>query len=84
VKVWSFTLKEAVETFPMPKGARVLTAGTLFGKITIWAEVNPEVDKERRLFGAWVTGREIPDTVKSYIGTVLIKNVAWHVYELEH
>jgi hypothetical protein len=82
--VVNFTLKDQIETLSLTKGARVLSVGTLFGKITIWVQMDLDGEKERRLFGMWNTGREILAPLKGFIGTVVVKNVAFHVYELEH
>jgi hypothetical protein len=82
--VLSYTLKDQIETLSMPKKSKVLAVGTLFGKVVIWAEGDPDAVKERRVFGVWNSGREIHVAAHQYLGTAVIKNVAWHVFELAH
>lgn len=88
--IWKFNLKidDDIQTILMPKGADILTADLQHGKPTIWAEVNPEAEKESRRFWILGTGQNIPKSIfeRQYIGTFQIVgsvgSLVGHVFEV--
>jgi len=67
----------------MPCGARILAVHEQHNTVCLWAQVDPEADKEFRHFRVYGTGHEIPDAALTYLGTVFIDggHLVWHVYE---
>lgn len=81
-EVWKFELRLALDfTLDMPTGARLLHVGSQDGESMLWAEVNPQNDRERRQFHCHGTGHEVPEDGRSYIGTVVEPTWVWHFYE---
>lgn len=83
--IWKFPIPDTgwVE---IPEGARVLSAGVQREQqIVIWAMVDPEAPKVRRLFTVYGTGREIPAYGRnaSFVGTVFIGPFVFHVFDQE-
>jgi hypothetical protein len=77
----------------MPKGAKLLrfdvlkeeevVSGSLARALTLWAEVESNNVKEKRVFKIYGTGDEIKEDAK-YVGTAFDKDgvFVWHLYEL--
>lgn len=86
--IWKFPLGQPgfANSFPMPKGAEILTVQMQGGVPCIWAVVNPA---ELRDFWETVTFQIIGtgwdfDTrhKRKYVGTVQDGPFVWHVFQL--
>ncbi len=69
----------------LPTSARVLKVAAQGESIQLWALVNP-ADKStaRRAFAVFGTGQEITEyqrEVMTYIDTVFVGSLVWHVFE---
>lgn len=78
------------QVLQLPKGAKILTAqhqpwnteGAAGPHLCIWYECEPAQELEPRAFVILGTGHPIPDTHRlSYIATVQIGSLVWHIYE---
>lgn len=78
--VWKFPLHSAAVTFEMPVGAAVLYVAMQDGKPTMWAEVNPLLDKVERTFIIVGTGHPVQPGA-SYVGSTIDGPFVWHIYE---
>lgn len=81
--IWKYELGIAdAISMSMPKGTRILTVQNQGGRITMWAEVFPSADTERRTFMVRGTGHLLQCNETIYIGTVQMDfGLVWHVYE---
>lgn len=90
--VWKYSIsmyREDVGTFFIPKGARlvhvapeVLNPGSLQEQaVSLWFEVDPDSDKEPRVFEIFGTGHDIPEAAGTYRGTAVVPPLVVHVYE---
>lgn len=73
----------------MPIGSIILSIQNQNNEITIWAEVDTEAEMEVVEFISVYTGTNISSIerirenyIRSYIGTVQIKSLVWHVFKL--
>lgn len=90
--IWKFPLDITGEqTVVIPKDAWFLSVGDQGGRLTLWAMVDPESEREERPIRIHGTGHPIPNTEQlGYIGTVQMNGGAlvWHVFkgrtEVEH
>jgi hypothetical protein len=84
MKIWKFEFEVAdrVEV-EMPEGAFVLSAGVQNpGKICVWAIVNPDARKQKRIFQVRGTGHEVFMVMANkFVGTVFDGVFVWHVFE---
>jgi hypothetical protein len=65
----------------MPDGAEIIAVQEQFGLPTIWAIVDTDKPKKRRIFRIIGTGQNnVPDK-SFYLGTVQIDGFVWHVFE---
>lgn len=68
----------------MPEGAEILTAQIAGGaSLCLWALVNPDAPKQRRVIEILGTGNPAPDVERRYISTVQMAGGAliWHIFE---
>ena len=66
----------------MPRGAEVRHVREQNGQITVWVELNPQVDDEEvKTFFVVGTGHEIPDASR-YLGSAFVGYYVWHIYTL--
>ena len=82
--VWKFPLEIADEqNLMMPECAEILTAQMQGGTLCLWALVNPDAPKQRRIIEILGTGNPAPDTERKYISTAQIAGglLIWHVFE---
>lgn len=73
----------------LPKGAQILSCQAQFDRPQMWALVDTEAEPERRAFGVFGTGDEVPadkfqkfdhiETFQTYAG-----NYVFHLFELKH
>lgn len=66
----------------MPAGAKVLTVQVQRGEVCIWALVDPSNREETRRFRIAGTGHPIDDDVGSFIGTVQLGALVFHIFNL--
>ena len=82
--VYKYPLQiSALNIVQMPSGARVLHVADQAGVTTVWALVDPEVEKVvNRYFWVFGTGQPIddPDPL-AYLGTSMAGGFVWHVFE---
>lgn len=84
--IWKFILDVTdVQIVAMPAGARVLptvTSPDIIGRpLSIWAEVDPDLETEERAIYVVGTGNPIPNAATKYVGTCMQGSLVWHVYE---
>lgn len=84
-QVWKFVLGPAETKIEMPKDAEILTVatqGNMCLNVCLWAKVNPDAEKEERVFMTYGTGHNIPDDINlDYVGTVQFSNLVFHIFE---
>lgn len=69
------------QTIPLPINARILDIQCQLGDVCLWYAFNPaEVHLRRMQFTTIGTGREYPETVGDYIGTVQDNGYVWHIF----
>ena len=84
MKIWKYELRvDDRLTVIMPRGARILSVGVQGKTICLWAMVTPETaEQERRIIAIYGTGNPLPDDPGTFIGTVQVPPVVWHVFEV--
>jgi len=83
-RIWKYEIRLAErQSVEMPSGAKVLFVGVQVPNICLWAEVDPEAEKQIRLVSVFGTGHPMPDDPGSYIGTFMLHGGAlvFHVYD---
>lgn len=87
--IWKYILEITdSQELIMPKGACVLTVQTQNNTPCLWALVNPNAEKESRIFETFGTGHPIccaTDMHRNYIGTYQTHgdSLVFHVFELK-
>jgi hypothetical protein len=83
--IWKFPLAEVSPyQITMPKEAEILTVQRQGGSACIWAIVNPDADKERRVFEVFGTGQPMHGDMgveRKYVNTFQQGPYVWHVFE---
>jgi hypothetical protein len=82
VRKFPLPIEDYVE-LDMPVGAKIIKVGEQFGKLCIWALVDPSARTEQRHLRIAGTGHPVePEAV--FIGTAICAHGAlvWHVFEL--
>lgn len=85
--IYKYILEEVINSFAIPKGAKILTVASQHNKVCIWVECDEKEDTERRDFHIFGTGLSIPEgkeiILLKYVGTAIIMggNSVLHVYE---
>lgn len=93
--IWKFELKDGIyiQEIEMPVGAEILTAQFHNGCMSIWALVNPDSNKEKRLFAIFATGWPAEEIQGKYIATVQFplpvscgstSILVFHIFEILH
>jgi len=67
----------------MPKNADILCTGVQYGKMCLWALVDPKAEKESRRIILKGTGHSIDGKNMKYIGTNQMMQglLIWHIFE---
>lgn len=68
----------------LPVGSQVVNVGEQEGKITLWIEeeyADMPVMEDRH-FLVYATGEPFNPTNKTHVGTALVGEYVWHVYEV--
>jgi len=87
--IWKYELENRETEIEMPYGAQVIHVDNQYGKLCLWAIVNPSKQEQRmetRVFWVVHTGKTIDmPTMKEHIGTVLMQDGTYvaHVFEVE-
>lgn len=83
--IWKYILETTdSQELIMPKGACVLTVQVQNNTPCLWALVNPNAEKESRIFETFGTGQPIccaTDMQRNYIGTYQKHGLVLHVFE---
>ncbi len=83
--VWKFPLEvDCVQSIAMPFDAEILCVQAQYGRLVLWAIVEPDSAKEQRRIVVAGTGQELPNFKGRYIGTVQMMEgqLIWHVFEM--
>lgn len=70
----------------LPHDAQILYVGSQLNdpmKLSVWYLCEPSNEKWQRLLRIAGTGQELPDSPGRYISTVIIKNIVWHLFEVD-
>lgn len=84
MKVWKYTLDpHDKQDLLLPKQAILLSVQIQEGNITLWALVNPDMEKESRTFFIYGTDEDINrhNEVVKYVATVQTPPYVWHIFE---
>lgn len=81
--IWKYELKLTDrQTVRMPVATDLLSVANQRGSLCLWAMVDPDnpnkVDRDIEIIG---TGNPMPHWRRSFIGTVVIDQFVWHVFE---
>ena len=80
--IWKYTLEITdSQGIEMPKYAKILSVGNQHESLCLWVEVEPLMPKEGRRIVIIGTGHDMPSMLIHYIGSVVINQFVWHVYE---
>jgi hypothetical protein len=83
--IWKYTLGISdAQILALPKGATILSVAEQYGEVTLWALVDPDKELEHRLFYIFGTGHPVPNTPGTFLGTVQIRDLVWHVFTAAH
>jgi hypothetical protein len=84
-RIWKFGLLVTdYQTVTMPRGAVILDVQTQHGHPQLWAQVDPDAQRQDRVFRMYGTGNYMPDgDLGTYIGTFQIADgdLVFHLYE---
>jgi hypothetical protein len=82
MKVFKYQLSDVDPEAEMPRGARVLHVGEQYGRLYLWALVDPTQPLQRRQFVVRGTGGDVPDGL-TYLGTAFFGHgaIVLHVFE---
>lgn len=86
-QIWKFQLSPSIkQTIEMPIGAEILSVQGQADQGCIWALVDPDAEKEERIFEVYGTGHDINYDMgvdRKHIGTfqVMGGTLIFHVFE---
>lgn len=81
--IWRYNLNAKLVATEMPEGAKVLSFGCTSAGPCLWAEVDPEAPKGRKVFAIVKTGDPIPEKAGEYVGTLrVVHGSALHLYRM--
>lgn len=85
--IWKFDIDvDDFQEISMPLNAEILCVQSQFGKPKIWAIVNPDAIKIKRVFWLAGTGHDLPEVTckRKYIGTfqMLGGMLVYHLFEV--
>lgn len=81
MKVYQYVFEDG-DQITMPEGAKILSVGVQFVTFVLWAEVDPDAPKTKRLFRVIGTGHAVPESIIGFLGTVFMGEYVLHVYEV--
>ncbi len=78
MKIFKYPFNEdvIVNTIPMPKGAKILSAKVVQNKAQLWALVDPTNKMEDRKILSWTTGKDAPRGIEAttFLDTLIFDN----------
>ncbi len=82
-RIWKFPLELAdVQEVEMPSGAQLLSVDSQQGTLCLWAMVDLDSGtKERHVIDILGTGNPIESHHRSFIGTVQMGTLVWHIFQ---
>lgn len=82
--IWKYVLQPNID-IEMPVGAQILSVREQGNDICMWALVNPDAHKEKRIFMVFGTGHDVPPVQMKFLGTAHLQSdgLVFHVFELE-
>ena len=81
--IWKYPIVTTdFQEVEIPQGAKVLTVQMQEGNPCLWALVDPNAEKQKRVIAVHGTGHPVPDAVGEYLGTYRMANGAlvFHVF----
>ena len=83
MKIWKYRLTrvQPKTRHTMPRGARIISADTQRGTVTIWAVVDPSAETVTRTIAMYGTGPDLPDDPGEFIASVLQGPFVWHLFD---
>ena len=80
--IWKYQLSivDECQVIEMPVGAEIVHVDAQCGAPCMWVLLSPEKPKEERRFVVYGTGHKI-NALGPYVGTVLISQFVWHIFE---
>lgn len=82
--IWKYGFENGPSvTHSMPKGAQILHVDVQESIICFWALVDSDAQFELRDFQVFGSGHPIDVQIKEHLGTVLVDQFVWHVFEVE-
>ena len=82
--VYKYILQMAdTQEIELPEGAEILSVQLQHGGLTLWALVNPDIDKVIRTIEILTTGNEAYDHSRKFINTVQLAegSLVYHFFE---
>ena len=82
--IWKYQLKITDQNvLVIPKGAKLLSVVVQRHVLCLWAIVEPDREKEKRVIEILGTGNHVSerDVGRRFIGTVVMGSFDWHVFE---
>jgi hypothetical protein len=89
--IWKFEIEPKdgpIIEVMMPKGAEILSTGSIGDSVFVWAKFNMEqtLESEPRYFEVFGTGHNIPVDMgidRNFIGTTFMYggSLVWHIFE---
>ena len=82
--IWKYSLLiKDYNLIEMPFGAEILSFQLQYGVPTIWALVDPTLEKAERRFILVGTGHDIKERGLKYVGTIKMtdNNLVYHLFE---
>lgn len=82
-KIFKYQIGIDTNILDMPKGSKVLSVHSQYGKVVLYAEVDDTQVLTKRKYIIYGTGHEfVHNDEYDYVGTVITHNDAlvWHIY----
>jgi hypothetical protein len=80
--IWKYDLLEQL-SIELPSDAKVLSVARQYGSLQMWVELDPTAAVIERQFMLVPTNAEIPDINKTFLGTVIVDPMVYHVFEID-
>lgn len=80
MRIYKYELHPSIPEVDLPEGAKVLSAGEQGGGIVVWALVDPEAERVPRRISIYGTGHEVPADPGTFVQTVFVGPLVFHVF----
>lgn len=81
-RIYKYTLEIISDQIVnMPQGAWILSVANQGGKLCLWAMVDTDMDTVPRHIEIIGTGNPVSEEDRWFIGTVVLSQFVWHVFE---